>query len=299
MEFSVELWLYSFQSSNSEKGNEMKISSFIKYRLKYNPVIRAISKPYMKAKGRQILNEYARTEYSKKVEAYKDKYINERCFVIGNGPSLLTDDVDKLKNEYTFAANRIYEIFDETNWRPTFYVATDGNFISENYEKIILYKLNQCFLEYKGIRRRSVPDNIVGICRSADFAINRWNDKTIHVSEDLSKCFSDGYTVTFAAIQLAIHMGFKEIYLVGVDFNYSVVRDRRGKIHTDNSVQDYFNGKHYDSTFQNYSSTLRAYLVAKKYCDEHGIIIKNATRGGKLEVFPRVDFDSLFPSQNI
>ena len=40
-------------------------------------------------------------------------------------------------------------------------------------------------------------------------------------------------------------------------------------------------------------STL-TFLAAKRYADAHGIKIYNATRGGKLEVFPRVEFDSLF-----
>ena len=39
---------------------------------------------------------------------------------------------------------------------------------------------------------------------------------------------------------------------------------------------------------------LAGYQKAKQYADAHGIKIYNATRGGKLEVFPRVDFDSLF-----
>ncbi|MBQ4379398.1 MAG: hypothetical protein II821_09430 [Treponema sp.] len=37
-----------------------------------------------------------------------------------------------------------------------------------------------------------------------------------------------------------------------------------------------------------------AFFAAKRYADEHGVRILNATRGGKIEVFERVDFDSLF-----
>lgn len=33
---------------------------------------------------------------------------------------------------------------------------------------------------------------------------------------------------------------------------------------------------------------------AREYADGHGIKIYNATRGGKLEVFERVNFDKLF-----
>ena len=39
---------------------------------------------------------------------------------------------------------------------------------------------------------------------------------------------------------------------------------------------------------------MEGYMCAKEYAERHEIKIYNATRGGKLEVFERVDFDSLF-----
>ncbi len=32
----------------------------------------------------------------------------QRCFIIGNGPSLQRTDLTKLKDEFTFGMNRIY-----------------------------------------------------------------------------------------------------------------------------------------------------------------------------------------------
>ena len=61
------------------------------------------------------------------MKQFKDLYQGKRCFIIGNGPSLKADDLDCLKNEYTFAANRIYEILDKTDWRPWAYVVVDKN----------------------------------------------------------------------------------------------------------------------------------------------------------------------------
>ena len=37
-----------------------------------------------------------------------------------------------------------------------------------------------------------------------------------------------------------------------------------------------------------------AFEFAEEYSKEHGFRIYNATRGGALEAFERVDFDSLF-----
>ena len=92
-------------------------------------------------------------------------------------------------------------------------------------------------------------------------------------------------TVVYACLQWAVYLGFKEIYLLGCDFNFSKNFD---------SPDDHFYQKveqHY--TF-NYKIVEKSYENAQTYAHTHGIMIYNATRGGKLEVFPRVDFDKLF-----
>lgn len=80
-------------------------------------------------------------------------------------------------------------------------------------------------------------------------------------------------------------MGFKEIYLLGVDFTGA---DEHG-----GKYNHFYSEK--ELTSVSYTDQVKnSYEKAKKYADEHGIKIYNATRGGKLEIFPRVDFDSLF-----
>ena len=59
----------------------------------------------------------------KRLEALKDTHIGETCFVIGNGPSLKARNIDKLKENriFCFASKGIYNIFEETQWRPQIY----------------------------------------------------------------------------------------------------------------------------------------------------------------------------------
>ena len=79
-------------------------------------------------------------------------------------------------------------------------------------------------------------------------------------------------------------MGFKEIYLLGVDCNY-----------LKGSNQNYFfKDKVIDNKDHNVYSMILDYQAVQKYAEKNNIKIFNATRGGALEVFPRVDFDSLF-----
>ncbi|HJD45240.1 MAG TPA: hypothetical protein H9909_00215, partial [Candidatus Mediterraneibacter norfolkensis] len=66
----------------------------------------------------------------------KNKHKGERCFVIGNGPSLTAEDLELLKGEITFAANRIYMLFDRTDWRPTYYFCADYVLYGTDHRKI-------------------------------------------------------------------------------------------------------------------------------------------------------------------
>jgi len=108
-------------------------------------------------------------------------------------------------------------------------------------------------------------------------------------SEDFSRKAYEGWTVTYVCLQLAVYMGFKEIYLIGVDFNYSAnLLDERNHFSPDYIKPGGTVGNIFVEEVRN------AYTSAKKYADSHGLKIYNATRGGKLEVFERVDFDDLF-----
>lgn len=266
----------------------------IRYKLTNNFLIRFLLKPYQDYKRRKAYELYQDSGDCAYIKTLRGKFDGKRCFIIGNGPSLEIEDLEKLENEYTFSANRIYKVFDKTNWRPTYYLAVDPNFIRTSWRELDDFKFGEMFLGTDLSFDMSVFKNkATRIFEYTKFKVNKWNDLTAHVSEDVSEYFSVGYTVTFSSIQLAIYMGFKEIYLLGVDFSYSVIRDAHGKIHKDNSVKDYFFGEKYAETVQSYNSSLHAYQVAKEYADSHGIKIYNATRGGKLEVFERTDFDSV------
>lgn len=220
---------------------------------------------------------------------YKNKHFNERCFIIGNGPSLTANDLNKLKREVCFASNRVYEIFDRTDWRPTYYCIQDRKAIRRIKEDI--YKKIQS-TKFVGIVKSHLYPNIKEVnfinLVSEDFFPNMPK-----FSCDVSKCIYEGSTVTYMCIQLAIYMGFKMIYLLGVDHNYSVTRNPDGTI-SKQDVQDHFSSKDKITNIPKLYNSALAYQAAKKYADEHGIKIYNATRGGKLEVFERVDFDSLF-----
>jgi hypothetical protein len=236
--------------------------------------------------------------YSKKLKKFKDIHKGERCFVIGNGPSLTIQDLEKLKKEYTFASNKIYLVFGETNWHPTYYCTQDDKFIARDFELIKQTVVaDNKFIAGNSLIWKSIylPDWIYFFSDSKIFF-----PRHPQVSKDISKKIIDGFTITYTEIQLAFYMGFSEIYLLGIDHNYSSNLNPDGSISTTEANNHFYDKnigsleafKDYYYPVLEYSSL--AYESAKKYADANGIKIENATRGGKLEVFKRVNFDSLF-----
>lgn len=219
--------------------------------------------------------------YNPQLENFKNLYNERRCFLIATGPSLVMGDLDLLKrhNEVCISVNGIFKAFDKTKWRPDYYVVSDADFASKNRKIIdslnISYKLvsDQCveFWKYEH------DNNVIVYHHNA-------SDCCYDFSEDISRVSYAGYTITYICMQIAVYMGFKEIYLLGVDCNYS-----RGSKNNHFMKED-----KPDNMNHNEDKMLLAYQSARQYADEHDIKIYNATRGGMLEVFERVDFDRLF-----
>lgn len=240
------------------------------------------------------LHHFEKSKWGRNLGKLKNQFSGKRCFIIGNGPSLKAEDLDKLKDEYTFAFNRIYYIFDQTAWRPTFYCTQDAKIAktsaAEIQEKIdtpyIFAPINLKW--YEGVDLKSnyyfCPD------MSGFYAPKFY--------ENVERQVCVGNTVAFTAMQLAVYMGFSEIYLLGVDHSFQTYQDKNGNVIVDPNAKDYFCDKYNQDKDQLFIpkldlSTL-SYMAAQEYAESHPLTIYNATRGGKLEVFPRVPFDSLF-----
>lgn len=223
--------------------------------------------------------------YNKEIEQFKDLHKNaKRCFIIGTGPSLKMKDLDILKenNEICISVNSIIKAFDETKWRPNYYVISDP-------VATLMWK-NE--IENMATTISFIADG-AWCFNNNKINVYKWHLKK---SERVEPAFSDdfakesfwGKTVIYdGALQLAVYMGFKEIILLGTDCSINAVSNESEHFYGNEKNQAEKSHLHIPEIF-------RAYAVAKKYADLHGIRIYNATRGGNLEIFERVDFDSLF-----
>ncbi len=218
------------------------------------------------------------------LKKFRNIHCGKRCFIIGNGPSLTYDDLETLRDnhEICFAANRVFYAYEHTSWRPDYYVSVD--YIVINKEREIIEQMPETkFLRhfYKN-KYQNLNKNIYefqGLLQS------KLNPK---FSFDIEKGIYTGNTVIYDALQIAVYMGFKEIYFLGVDMTSNARPEDEG-VHFYKSPD--VNEKLLKG---NFNEALNALEHAKNVLEERGVKLRNATRGGELEVFERVDFDSLF-----
>ena len=243
-------------------------------------------------------------KYSEELRSLKDRYKNcHRCFIIGNGPSLNETDLSQLEDEVTFCVNGFFLKMPELSWVPTFYVVEDHLVAEDRAQEInalngptklfpayLAYCLNEgpetIFFNHRG--RVSYPEGF-------DF------------STDASEVTYTGCTVTFTCMQIAHYLGFREIYLVGVDASYEIPEDVNQANAYGTGVldmksddpnhfhPDYF-GKGYRWHDPQVEKMIDAYSEARRITDSLNRPIFNATSGGKLEVFERRNFCDIFPS---
>lgn len=226
---------------------------------------------------------------NERIQKYENIHKGERCVIVATGPSLTISDLDRLhdKGIKCISVNRIYNLFDRTAWRPDYYAVEDYKMIEDLCDEIAGLELEHKFVNGrvdKYWKQEAAQSSI-----SYKMIMQNCLSDRVGFSRHIDRFVYNGYTVTYVCLQLAVYMGFTEIYLLGVDFNYS------SDVYAESN---HFEGyqSHYKDIRLNpilYDRMLRAYGKAKKVAQSMGVHIYNATRGGKLEIFDRADIDRL------
>jgi len=215
----------------------------------------------------------------------KGKFSGKRCFVLCTGPSLTISDLELLKNEFTFGMNSICLIHDRTDWRPDFFSVQDRDVLRKIQNSLLTTDNGQVFFPYDIRKLINTPKDWILFPTSYSYHIYEMRYPKRYFARFSDNCYVtlfDGYSIVFTILQLASYMGFEEIYLLGADCSYL------------GEKQHFIEHGHYDVSFAEATDRLfAAYKEAKKYSDAHNIKIFNATRGGMLEIFPRVKLEEV------
>jgi hypothetical protein len=216
------------------------------------------------------------------------RHAGERCVIVANGPSLNHMDLVFLRRESTIGLNKIFLGLDRFGFYPRYYVAVNEKVIAQAAPRI--RDLN-CV---KLISRRSaalVPED--GLTYHVDTA-----NPPARFCEDISLGLHEGWTVTYAALQFAFHLGFTEVVLIGLDHRYAFqgapneALTMCGPDRNHFSPEYFGDGQRWDGPDLQRSE--ESYALARQHYERAGRRIYDATVDGACNAFEKVNYATYF-----
>jgi hypothetical protein len=209
-----------------------------------------------------------------------------KAVILCNGPSLLRTDFQAINKAglFTFGLNKINLLFETSVFRPSCVVAVNDHVIEQNRD-FFNETLLPLFLDSAARKWIKKRDNVVFL-------------HSVHYpsfAEDCRVSVFQGSTVTYVAMQLAFHMGFRAVGLVGCDHNFAQKGRPNEAVVAGRHDASHFHPKYFADGATWNLPDLRSsefyYLMAKDRYEENGRRLYNCTAGGDLEVLPRLTLE--------
>ena len=222
----------------------------------------------------------------------KDKYRGQRAFIIGNGPSLNKTNLTKLKDEFTFGLNRIYLMFPALGFSTSCLVSVNDLVIEQCLPELDALPIPR-FLSWRSHRffKPSSEISFLPIFLYTTYESPRF-------ARDARGRLWEGATVTYVALQLAFHMGFQQVIVIGVDHNSAVKGKANTTVVSKGDDPNHFSPKYFGKGFRwqlpDFNTSEIGYSLARDVYRQAGREVLDATIGGELTIFRKVDYNSLF-----
>lgn len=226
----------------------------------------------------------------RKLREYRDRHAGRQAVILCNGPSLLDVDFSRLAQVFTFGLNKINLLFDRTEFRPSAIVS-----------------VNRLVLEQNAPFYNSTDIPLFLSARAYHYVKPRTNVVFLHsaptrrFARDCSVSVYEGATVTFVALQLAFHMGFTDVALVGADHNFATSGPANMTVTAGEKDESHFDPNYFAQGVKwqlpDLFESEVGYTMAKNMYEAFGRRVVNATVGGKLEIFPRTTLDAFLAAE--
>jgi hypothetical protein len=236
-----------------------------------------------------------RRESIRRLAALKDKHKGQRAFIIGNGPSLKQTDLTKLKNEFTFGMNRIYLMFPELGFTTSYLCVVNDLVVEQTASDLAALEIPK-FIAWRSRRHFSNLQSPISNSQLPTFLYTTYTGPRF--SRDVRGRVWESATVTNVALQLAFHMGFEQVILIGVDHNYTAAGKPNTTVTSQGDDPNHFSPAYFGKGFRwqlpDLDTSEIGYRFARQAYESAGREVLDATVGGKLTIFPKVDYNSLF-----
>jgi hypothetical protein len=251
------------------------------------------------------------SEYKNVIEdnaKFYNLHKGKRCFVLCTGSSVRYLDLKKLKGEYSIAVSNFYMHQDYNIVKPSIYCMPQLTYTDKFTKELGKKHLEKVEQEagdtqffFSISERDLIEENLLYRGKRVNYLYFTPMGQE-YEEVDLTLKTMGVYSVPIMCLELAIYMGFQEIYLVGTEHGeltkgrYDYFYNRKDNMvgHADDFIG--MNGDiiSYERVLPCIFRLWEQYKIMREIATQKGINIYNATRGGQLDVFDRVDYDTLF-----
>jgi hypothetical protein len=240
-----------------------------------------------------------------RLRGLRGAHTGRRAFILGNAPSVGQMDLSKLKGEVTVAVNSAFRLFPKMGFVPGYSCVSDrvrwsemgrdllaassGSqvfycddwevptpttlFRADELEQVLL--LDRLLWLPAWLSRLAFLRNRAGLFTYSSTFARRF-------SWDLERGVCVGNSVIFLATQVAAYLGCNPIILIGVEMDYS-------------QAAKHFHDQRVWTPPMSYERDAKPWFeLFYREMQARGVAWLNATIGGKVDVLPRVAYDSLF-----
>lgn len=260
-------------------------------------------------------------ELTKENARFRNIHTGERCFIVGNGPSLKRVDLSLLKDEITFTVNQLPRNAEFPDIQTNYHIWSDTRFFEIDIDKPEEKELMQTMLNVN-LAGNPLPQVFYKI--DAKAMINKYSlDEKLNIayftevySDDVFKTLCGGIdlceplptfpTVIQYAICIAIYMGFSEIYLLGCDCSGFISTAEQKLKSAECSLYAYSisemekkrlekvaNATRIEDELQWYVEMFKIYNSINKYCKQKHILLCNCTDTTLLDGIEKVDLQNV------
>lgn len=223
-----------------------------------------------------------------RLSMFRDRHAGERGVIVANGPSLNAMDLSLLAGETVIGLNKIFLGLDRFGFYPRYYVAINRHVIEQSLDQI--RRLN-C-VKFIGDR--------AGDLVAEDGLTHRLNTSAApaRFCHDIAEGVHEGWTVTYAALQIAFFLGFSEVVLVGLDHRYrfegepNAAQELAGPDPNHFCVDYFGHGRVWNNP--DLARSEQSYRIARAEYEAVGRRITDATTGGACTIFEKADYRDIF-----
>ncbi len=205
------------------------------------------------------------------------------CVIMGNGPSIRGFELARLDGIDTFCLNRGYLLWNAAGRSPRYVVATN-ELVIEQFSHELADIASTRFLPWDYAGSFSDPDSL--------FVPLRWRRGFYG---DIRRGLWVGGTVTFAAMQIAYHVGYRRVVLIGVDHAFTFEGRPNEKLLARDADPNHFDPNYFGPGTEWHAPDLAlseiSYQMAREAFERDGREIIDATEGGKLQIFRRMSLE--------